>query len=833
MMGLEKESGWKTEGNGMTGDGKGVWVRRDCPEKSVVRLVRELAISPWIARILVGRGVVDPEAAAVFLHPEEQPLHDSILLPGIDDFLIRIEKAIKAKERVVIHGDYDADGITSAAIMRFALQRVGLEPEVFLPNRFESGYGIHPEWIETKKQEGFHLIVTTDCGSSAVESGEKAREVGIDLIVTDHHSPRPDLPGVAAHVNPHLQGSKYPFKEISGAGLAFKLAHALSVFVPPSFQSRYREEIPVDLAMIGTLADVMPLVDENRRIVVEGPSKARTSPSLGLRALLESARCTPEGINTETITFQVAPRLNAAGRLASPRVAYDLLVAEDPAQAEEMAAELNRVNDLRKKIAQKTTDDALAKVREAPPEDCVVLMDENWHRGILGISAAKVAETTGLPVFLGAREEDMIHGSCRVSDGYHAVEILEYAEEFTTRGGGHAGAAGFTVAAKDWDKFAEAIRRGVRSLEKEVEVPRLELDSFLDSDRGFSQLMGEVSSLEPFGERFPVPVFSICRYRSRGKHTVFGKGHLKMEIDPWEGPIEAMGFGLGEWGKDLGQGPVDLLLQYGENHWNGTTSLRPQILGLRPPLQEKIETYRPLQVSRIQVRSSREITVWDARGEPPLEGDEPLRVGYGPDWLDWWKAVLPGKEDSWKTRLWGEFLALPSKDWPGDNAIGYGADISEDLNSEVIEILWPPLRKADSQWLGKLLEACPSNPLVRLCFSEQDLENWFRLLEAEISRETLGIVYRALSEQTGLSDLFALDLSRTNVVVCLEVLSELSLIEWTGEEVRKVDSPPKQDFSSAPFIERWNSLVDSLEVWRNQSLNGPAGELLEKWILPK
>ncbi|MCB9782807.1 MAG: single-stranded-DNA-specific exonuclease RecJ [Candidatus Omnitrophica bacterium] len=816
----------------MVGGFEGVWVRRACPEEALVRLIQELAISPWVARVLVGRGVTDPETASLFLHPEDQPLHDPILLPGIDAFLLRIEKAIKNKERVVVHGDYDADGITSAAIMRFALRRVGLAPDVFLPNRFDSGYGIHPDWVEAKKEEGYQLIITTDCGSSAVETGEKAKEVGIDLIVTDHHTPNPDLPGVVAHVNPHLPGSEYPFHEICGAGVAFKLAHALSAFVPPSFQSRYREEIPVDLAMIGTLADVMPLIDENRRIVVDGLERARSSPSVGLRALLESARCAPEGINAETIAFQVAPRLNAAGRLDSPQIAFDLLVSEDPDRASEIAAELDRINNQRKKLAQKASEEALSKVKEIQPKDCVVLMEENWHRGILGIAAAKVVEATGLPVFLGALDGDSVHGSSRVPEGYHAVEILQYADEFTSKGGGHAGAAGFTVAKEDWEDFKAAIERGVEQSEKEAELPTLDLDGFLNSDRGFSQLLAEISSLEPFGAGFPVPAFSICRYQANGNFSVFSNNHLKIQIDPWEGPLEAMGFGLGDWGRDLQNGPVDISLQYGENHWNGETCLRPQILSLRPPLKEQTETYRPLQVSRITDETGKlALTVWDARNESPLESQEPIRVGYGPDWMDWWMEVLPGKNPHWKSKLWRDYRALPSKDWPGDNAIGYGGELPEEVETEIVEILWPPLRKADRDWLGSLLRLCPKNTLVRVCYSERDLEDWLRLVEAEISRETLGTVYRALSESNQLKDLFALSMTRTNVVVCLEVLSELALVEWEKEEVRLVPNPGKKDFSSAQTIEAWNRFVDSLETWRAQSLNGTVQDLVSKWMI--
>ena len=274
---------------------EGAWTLRSCPEEKVVNLVRRLAISPWLARILVGRGVDTAEQAQSFLHPESQPYHDPFPLPGLDPFLQRIERAIRRKEKVVIHGDYDADGITSSAILAYALRRVGLDPVVFLPSRFEGGYGIQPEWVAAQKKAGVDLIVTTDCGSGALEAAQKAVEVGIDLIVTDHHTPNPDLQGPVAHVNPHLPDSEYPFRHLCGAGIALKLTQALVAFVPPSFQAECRRESPVDLAAIGTLADVMPLIDENRRIVVDGIDRIRTRPSPGVMALLESRRLRPGG----------------------------------------------------------------------------------------------------------------------------------------------------------------------------------------------------------------------------------------------------------------------------------------------------------------------------------------------------------------------------------------------------------------------------------------------------------------------------------------------------------------------------------------------------------
>jgi single-stranded-DNA-specific exonuclease len=599
------------------------WRLRPCSEETVLRLVRTLAISPWIARILAARGIESPEEARAFLEPESQPYHDPFDLPGMDAFVQRIDRAVKKKEKVVVHGDYDADGVTSTAILCFALQRVGLSPKVFLPERFEGGYGVQPEWVEKQREENVDLIVTIDCGSGAREAVAKANEVGIDLIVCDHHTPNPDLPPTVAHINPHLPDSKYPFKDLCAAGLALKLAQALIALVPPSFQADYRENLPFDLAMVGTIADVMPLLGENRRIVVDGLDRTKTNPSPGLRILLESAGCDPAGVNCETIAFQVAPRLNAAGRLESPRLAFDLLTGQDPDLLREAAAELEKINNQRKRLAAKCAEEAVAKLEKDPPRGAAVVADENWHRGILGIVAARVMETFGLPTFVASIEGDTAHGSARVPDGWNAVELLERAKEFTERAGGHAGAAGFAVPMDKWEGFCEAIRTAAQEAMDEPVAAILEVDAYLTEGR-LHELFEEVSRLEPYGVGFPAPVYSVNRFESGSRHSLFGDNHLKIQLGVGPDRIEAVGFGMGEWGQDLGKRPMDLALEYGENHWNGRTFLRPRILAIRPALAEKAVPAGSEEVIRIDAGvgvGGPSIVVWDVadRIRPGLE----------------------------------------------------------------------------------------------------------------------------------------------------------------------------------------------------------------------
>ncbi len=807
------------------------WVERPCPDEAVVKLVHGLAVSPWTARVLVSRSIEDPDEAQALLRPETQPYHDPYPLPGLDAFLQRIERAIRDKDRVIIHGDYDADGITSAAILQFALQRVGLHPQVFLPNRFEGGYGIQPDWVAAQKEAGYDLIITTDCGSGAEEACQRAGVAGIDLIITDHHTPNPSLPHVTAHVNPHLPGCQYPFKDLCGAGVAFKLAQALTSFVPPTFQAQYRRELPVDLAMIGTLSDVMPLRGENRRIVVDGLDRVRSTPSVGLQALLTAARCSPAGINAETIAYQVGPRLNAAGRLRSPQLAFDLLTMEDPLQAELLAKELEKVNDERKRLAVKTTEAAVERLRGEKHADAVIMADANWHRGILGILAAKIMEATGLPTFVASIEGEMVHGSARVPPGYHAARILELVSELTERSGGHSAAAGFTLHAGAWEQFEEAVRNAIRDHALEITGPELTVDAFLDGAAEIAGILREVSCLDPFGPGLPVPVFAICRFEGKGRGSVFGEGHLKVNLGTSQDPLEAVGFSMGDWARDLERGPVDLAIEFGENHWNGKTVLRPKIIGIRPCLREQTRVCRIDEVVRFDGGVGLgKLTLWDSRGTPPLEMDTCLRIGYGPDWRTWWNQALPGTHTCWKQRAWDKFAALPSGSWPGGCSTGYGGEIPEEWDGRFVEILFPPLRKADKVWLRSVLASGGGESLVRLAYSPDEVREWCAILQVEPDRDLLATVYRGLSPETPLREVFQLPLKPAAVGCALEILTDLNLISIQGETIRKASQPAKRDLSESPFSIAWEKHRRMIQAWMDQVTTRSVTELMRRWL---
>lgn len=809
------------------------WSARPYSEKTVLTLVRHLAISPWLARILVARGIESPDQARVFLHPELQPFHDPLSLPGIEPFLARMESAAKNKERVIIHGDYDADGVTSAAILQFAFRGIGLDPVVHLPNRFEAGYGIQPDWVEGVKAEGFDLIVSTDCGSSAKEACLRAKTTGIDLIVTDHHTPLPDLEGPLAHINPHLPHSAYPFQKLCGAGVAFKLAQALARLVPASFQARYREEIPVDLAMIGTLADVMPLVDENRRIVVDGLDRLRRMPTPGLRAMLESARCDPTAVNVETIAFQIAPRLNAAGRLRDPILAFNLLTATEPSRIRALAQELEGINEERKKLATLAEGAALVRLNQEPPEGAVVLADPDWHRGLLGILAAKLLDATGLPVFLGSIEGDRIHGSARVPTGFNAAEILHAVADHTESGGGHAGAAGFTVMVDHWEEFVQAVKGAVLHSDAEACRPELPIDAFVSPTADLEELLREAGQLEPFGEGFGAPVLAVCRFEGRGRTLVFGKNNLKINLGTAQRPLEAIGFRMADWAKDLERQSVDVAIEYGVNHWNGKTAIRPKILAIRPSLKEKTECGRREEVARLEAEDGApSLVVWDARGADLLSAEHEtcLRVGYGPDWKTWWYEAAPGTATDWKSKGWEMFPVLPAEDWPAGCCTAYGGEIPQEWNGEAVEVLWPPLRKQDRRWLRSVLASAGNDCLVRLAFREELLKDWLSYSLMTPTRADLATFYRSVPAESD-SDIWS-GAALPPIVsgLCLEILIELEVLRLESGRVKKNPSPVKREMSESRILAEWKRHGEMMERWLEQAARLSGIELVRRWM---
>src|SRR5687767_2774389 len=457
-----------------------IWKTHGCDEVCADALARELKISPVIARLLAIRGLGNLEDAARFLNPSLEHLHDPMRLAGMAAAVDRLMRAIAQRERIAVHGDYDVDGITSTVILRRALELLGADVVHFIPERLRDGYGLQPAAIERLHAEGVHVVVSVDCGIRGAEAARRARELGVDLIITDHHEPDTELPQACAVVNPKRHDCTYPDKDLAGVGVALKLVQALcqragKTHWLPAF---------VKVAAIGTLADVVPLVGENRVIAKLGLQMLSKGPhKVGLRALLDTAGLTGKQIDSYHIAFMLAPRVNAAGRMSTPDIATRLLLAADEGMADEARglAEQLEVENTRRRTEEQDIVARARKIIETDPEvgsrSILVVAGDGWHRGVIGIVASKIVDAFYRPTIVLSIEDGVAHGSCRSIPGFDMLAALESCAPMMLRFGGHKQAAGLQIEAARIKEFRHAVNAwGEQRLGPDDLRPRLWLD---------------------------------------------------------------------------------------------------------------------------------------------------------------------------------------------------------------------------------------------------------------------------------------------------------------------------------------------------------------------
>ena len=491
-------------------------------------------MSPVTARLLAIRGITDPDDAARFLNPTLEQLHDPMKLAGLECAVDRLLAAITKSERIAVHGDYDVDGITSTVILRRALELLGGNVTHFIPERLTDGYGLQPATIDRLHAEGVKLIVSVDCGIRGADAARRARELGVELIITDHHEPDSELPDACAVVNPKRHDCSYPDKNLAGVGVALKLVQALCARAGksawlPAF---------VKIASIGTLADVVPLVGENRIIAKLGLQMLTKGPhKVGLRALLEAAGLSGKTIDSYHIGFMVAPRINAAGRMSTPDIATRLLLAADEAMGEEakaLAAQLEEENTRRRQEDQ----DILAKAKkivETDPEigarSVLVVAGEGWHRGVIGIVASKLVDAFYRPAIVLSVDGDLAHGSCRSIAGFDMLACLESCAPLMKRFGGHKAAAGLQLDTARIKEFRLAVNAHADTcLGPDDLRPRLWLDGPLAFSDLNERVMSEFASLAPFGPGNPRPRFHTGPVAIVDGPRLLKDRHLKMSM---------------------------------------------------------------------------------------------------------------------------------------------------------------------------------------------------------------------------------------------------------------------------------------------------------------
>ena len=592
------------------------WTIRSCPHRETAVLSKALGISATTASVLVRRGYPDPDRAGAFL-ASEPPRHDPFLLGDMDAACSAIRAAIATGRRICVHGDYDVDGICATALAVLVLRELGADVGWHLPSRFEEGYGLSGQTLARLAEEACNLVLTVDCGITAVEEVREARRLGLEVVITDHHQPGerlPDCPVVAT------RPSSYPFPELCGTGVVYKLLKALGC----EAESLERH---LDLVALATIADVVPLVDENRALVIAGLRRLASAQRPGLRALMRNASVDPATIDEGVVGFRLAPRINAAGRLCRPEAALELLLTEDEEEAARLARELEGLNRERQAVEGRLLREAMAKIADWPESSrrrrAYVLVDEDWHEGVIGIVASRLVERFHRPVVLIAGAEGDWKGSGRSVGAFDLHAGLAACADHLERFGGHRAAAGLSIRPDCVDAFAEAFAAHADALLTDDDLqPLVTVDAVVPGRSLTLELCAELRRLAPFGLGNPGVTLLVAGCEL-GELTTVGDGkHLRFRVlEGGKDAGSAIAFGLGaQLDRFRRLGSYDIAFRLEENRWNGT--MAPQLVVKR--IFETPERYHDLRLRFAQEWRTKEFTpegeaIFDELGLSDLE----------------------------------------------------------------------------------------------------------------------------------------------------------------------------------------------------------------------
>ena len=564
-----------------------VWQHLSCDDDRASALARALDLNPTVARLLCLRGHDDPETAQRFLQPSLDHLHDPFKLTGMMAAVERLERAVAQRERIAIHGDYDVDGITSTVILRRALEMLGGDVVHFIPERLKDGYGLQPAAIERLHADGVSIVVSVDCGIRGIEAARKARDLGVDLIITDHHEPDTELPDAVAVLNPKRHDCSYPDKHLAGVGVALKLVQALAV---RAGRSKWLPAF-VKIAAIGTLADVVPLVGENRVIARFGLASLSTGPhTVGLRALLDCCGLTGKTIDSYQVAFMLAPRVNAAGRMSTPDIATRLLLATDGALETEARGLAQQLNDENFKRQQEEAD-LVAQAKKAIETDpavgahnVLVVGGAGWHRGVIGIAASKLVDTYHKPAIVLSIDGDVAHGSCRSIPDFDMLNALERCADLFVKFGGHKQAAGLTMEAARVPEFRQRVNAWADEVLNPDQLrPRLRIDAPLSLNGITHDLVRGLDALGPLGMGNPRPVFHASPVEIVEGPKALKERHLRMTFSQQGRRFRAIAWRAAERAEFLEKhrAGVNLAFSLDRNEYQGETYLELNVCDIR------------------------------------------------------------------------------------------------------------------------------------------------------------------------------------------------------------------------------------------------------------
>lgn len=560
------------------------WTPATADDATVTALARELSLPFPVARILAVRGIGDPVSARRFLNPSFDDLYDPSLLYGMDLAVDRIVSALRRGEKILIYGDYDVDGICAVAILLQGLRALGGNVGYYIPHRVQEGYGLHIEALNNARADGVSLVITVDNGVSAVEAAGHAAAAGLDLIITDHHQLGVELPAAVAVIHPRHPRGSYPFPDLCGAAVALKVLQAVSYASgQPDLVSGF-----LDLAALATVADVVPLLGENRILVALGLQQMRQNPRPGIAALGEAAGLDVTSLDAGQLAFQLSPRLNSAGRLATADIALQVITATSMPVARRCAAVLEATNRRRQRLQESILMEARDRLGPDMPA-VIVLSDPGWHVGVIGIVAARLVEETSRPVLLACERDGVAHGSARSVPGFPMTDALAACSDLLLSYGGHDQAAGFKLPVNNLPALEERLTQIFHSHRRPAEAPIIHYDAQLSCEEITPELMKWLQQLEPFGEGNPEPRFLLPGVPVRSARLVGQDGrHLRLQLPSG---LEAIGFGLGGMAAAIRvPGRLDLLGCPRHSEWQGRIRLELKIEALRPSYLTVVST---------------------------------------------------------------------------------------------------------------------------------------------------------------------------------------------------------------------------------------------------
>ena len=556
------------------------WIEKEINldiEKKAKQIEEKFGLSKLTSKLIAEKKLKSDKEIEIFLNPTRHDFRNPFQMPDMEKAVERIIKAIENKEKIVVYGDYDVDGITSSSILKRFMKDRGIDIGVYIPNRLDEGYGLNEDAIRKIASEGYNLIITVDCGITAIKETALAQELGMDVIITDHHEPGEEIPETLAVVDCKIKTNQYPFRELAGCGVAFKLAQALSIKLGLD-ETEYLKYL--DLACIGTISDIVPLVDENRIIAKLGLLLIKQTKNTGLRELLKIIGS--KEINARMVSFGISPRINACGRMGHENDALELLLTDDPIKARKLAQNLEEYNKERQNIEKRIFEEAINEISD-DNNSCIVLGKENWHHGVIGIVSSKITETYYKPSILVCIEGEEAKGSGRSIQGFDLHEAICKCGDKLTNYGGHSMAIGLSLKSKNFEAYKKEFEKYANeNIKEDMLEAELKIDEEINGKDISIEAIKELDLLEPFGEANSEPIIIYKNLKIAAIRTLSEGKHLKLSLQDDNTYLDAIGFNLGDLAEEYQIGDkIDVVGNIQINSFNNWEKVQIVLKDLR------------------------------------------------------------------------------------------------------------------------------------------------------------------------------------------------------------------------------------------------------------